>query len=110
MSVAIPDVWVKKLIAWSRENSRVQSAYLYGSRVKGAHHPDSDLDFAVCLSEGPESGITTWVYEAASWRKQLAELLPVSVHLEMAEVGDHVVWPALQEHGILIFYRDHSLP
>ena len=110
MSIAIPDDWVRSLIAWSRQNSRVQSAYVFGSRVKGTQHPNSDLDFAVCLSDWPESAFTTWMFEAASWREQLAKLLPVTVHLEMAMTDDKVVWPALQEHGILIFDREISLP
>ena len=50
-----------------------------------------------------EAAFSLWVCEAEGWRKELTALLPVCVHLEMAQEDDRVVWPALQEHGLLIY-------
>lgn len=105
MSKAIPDEWIRALIRWATQNESVASAYVYGSRVKGGHRPDSDLDFAICLNGSGEDSFSVWIYEAKAWREELAKLLPVSVHLEMALEDDTTVWPAVQEHGILIYSR-----
>jgi len=37
----------------------VEGAYLYGSRARGTHHPDSDADVAVLLSGEPQRLLTT---------------------------------------------------
>ncbi len=88
MSVSrpIPEEWLQALISWAEENQHVTSAYLYGSRVKGTHGGDSDLDVAVRLGGTAEDPFTTWACEAEVWRQQLARLLPVSVHLELAQM------------------------
>lgn len=96
---------MRALIRWASQNDRVSAAYVYGSRVLGFNRPDSDLDFAVCLSDGKETALTLWICEAAAWRHELASLLPVTVHLELAQESDEKVWPALQQHGLLIFTR-----
>jgi predicted nucleotidyltransferase len=101
----IPEEWMQALISWANDNERVSSAYLYGSRVMGTHEADSDLDIAIRLDGNDEDPFTTWAFEADAWRNQLAELLPVAVHLELAQDDDAVVWPAVLEHGIEIFRR-----
>ena len=52
-----------------------------------------------------EDPFTIWAFEADGWRQELAELLPVTVHLGLAQDDDAVVWPAVQEHGVEIFRR-----
>ena len=38
---------VPTIRAWARAHSQVGRLWLFGSRVKGSHRPDSDLDIAV---------------------------------------------------------------
>jgi predicted nucleotidyltransferase len=47
---------------WASSEPLIRKAYLFGSRVRGAHKPDSDLDVAVEIFtlQGDSSPFTTW--------------------------------------------------
>lgn len=69
---------------WAASQPRVIRAYLYGSRVRGSHREDSDLDVAIEIEPlpGDSSAFATWISEASDLRQSLAPLLPVPVDLE----------------------------
>ena len=69
---------------WASTRHFILRIYVYGSRLKQTHRPDSDLDVAM---EFEPAGIdldcfTTWVGDAKKWRRQLQPLLPAVLHLE----------------------------
>jgi len=79
------------LTKWGKQKPLVKIIYIFGSRARGDHRPDSDLDIALELDNnevpsGDESGgIATWMFEAEEWRKELAELIPLEIQLEHYE-------------------------
>ena len=69
---------------WAATEPLVRKAYLFGSRVRGTHSPDSDLDVAIELRT-PGCGKTaldTWRGEAKWLRESIAPILPVRIDLE----------------------------
>lgn len=74
--------------AWARGKPLVKRVYLFGSRVRKDHSPDSDIDIAVELDPSAfrgadeSGGLATWMFEAPAWREELRQLLPLKVQLE----------------------------
>jgi predicted nucleotidyltransferase len=69
---------------WASSEPLVRKAYFFGSRVRGSHKPESDLDVAVELlpMPGDENLLATWIGEARRLTASLSTRLPVSLDLQ----------------------------
>ncbi|QLC23839.1 nucleotidyltransferase domain-containing protein [Parasphingopyxis algicola] len=38
-----------KIMAWAATHPEISQVYLYGSRARGDHRPDSDIDLAIVM-------------------------------------------------------------
>lgn len=74
--------------AWAKDKPLVKRIYLFGSRVRGDHGPESDIDIAVELDPSAfrgvdeSGGLATWMFEAEAWREELRRLIPLKLQLE----------------------------
>lgn len=68
---------------WASSQPLIRKAYLFGSRVRGTHQHDSDLDVAVEIFTlpGDSSEFTTWIGEAQRLKASIAGIAPVSIDL-----------------------------
>jgi predicted nucleotidyltransferase len=76
---------LRALVAqWAASQPIVTCAHIYGSRVRGSHREDSDLDVAIEIAPlpGDSSALATWISEASHLAGSLARLLPVPIDLE----------------------------
>jgi predicted nucleotidyltransferase len=100
--------WSAKLASWAGEKPQIAELWLFGSRVRGTHREDSDLDVAVIMS-GSSQGVRygNWLALADAWKRELGELLPVPIDLDIgdSDIAVNVVAPAVRCHGIQIFRR-----
>lgn len=87
---------------WADSTPNVKLAYLFGSRVKGTNSSLSDLDVAIAL-DGDDEGFANWVCDASEMRAELGSLLPVALDLQMMHSSDHIVMPAVLDHGLLVY-------
>jgi len=71
----------ERLKAWAARAPEVQYLAVFGSRVRGDHRPDSDLDIAIEVAgEGGE--IATFMFSHARWMAEIEKLLGFApVHL-----------------------------
>jgi predicted nucleotidyltransferase len=103
--------WIDTLRSWAASEAMIMRVWLFGSRVTGRRRnkaqvdPTPDLDVAYEMT-GAESGelLAHSIFEIDRWRQRLAEI-PVPVDLQLADRSDLVVWPAVLDHGRLIFER-----
>ena len=84
MSNAISEEIAASLRAWAATNDSVASLWLFGSRAKGQHRPDSDHDIAIELK--PKKGDHDWalgnyVFKQAEWKAELKEIVKSEVSL-----------------------------
>lgn len=99
---------------WASTQPLVRKAYLFGSRVRGTHQPDSDLDVAVELFTlpGDESLLATWISEAQQLKKSIAGVVPVIIDLNWYGGADETpcVHAGLQDGNIVAFDADNTAP
>ncbi|WP_186419218.1 nucleotidyltransferase domain-containing protein [Bosea sp. CS1GBMeth4] len=101
--------WCRTLALWAHGKGEIAELWLFGSRARGDHRHDSDLDLAVIMSAGEEGErLGAWIECAREWKAELATLLPVQVDLDIgdADIATTIVAPALKKDGRQIFRRN----
>lgn len=92
---------------WARSHPRMRRVWFFGSRVKGTHHPGSDIDVAIeidRISDGDPERDAFWIDTVPIWRKELGSRLPWKVQIEM--YADRIV--EYVESGSLLVYERQS--
>ena len=104
--------WRERAAAWATNNERMLALHLFGSRAKGGFADESDVDLAyVLVGSDPAEVLAYSICECADWAGELKEVIGAAVQLEMADpLTDTVVWPAVREHGQLIYRKAGHLP
>lgn len=104
---AIDETWINVLRIWAASEPLIEAAYVFGSRVKGTHRTDSDLDVAVIVAGADDSErLGHDIFQVPRWTARLQPLLPITLHLQCAMDDDVVVMPAVRDHGRLVYSAD----
>jgi len=97
---------------WASTQPLIRKAYLFGSRVRGTHRPNSDLDVAIEIFTmlGDENPLTTWTCEAQRLKASISGVVPVIIDLNWygGAVETPCVHAGLQEGSIVVFDADNS--
>jgi predicted nucleotidyltransferase len=78
----------KAISTWAEGKPLVKHVYIFGSRVRGDHRHDSDIDVAVELDPDAfrgiddSNGLATWMFETKGWKDELEQFIPLKVQLE----------------------------
>ncbi|MBV2146757.1 nucleotidyltransferase domain-containing protein [Sphingobium sp. AS12] len=91
---------------WAESEPLILQAYVFGSRAKGVHRAESDIDLAIKVY-GATVGeaLANGIFEKGRWLSDLQARLPMTVDLQPMQDDDIVVTPAVIDHGILVFDR-----
>ncbi|HVY89578.1 MAG TPA: nucleotidyltransferase domain-containing protein [Hyphomonadaceae bacterium] len=107
--LSIEDSWFAVIRSWAASKPDIAKAFVFGSRAKGIARPDSDLDIGIIVaSSNPnEDDYTCWFFNRDDWNRELAEMIPITIDLQIANesISTTVVAPAVKDHGVLIFDR-----
>ena len=96
------------IVAWATRHPMIRAVYLYGSRARRTHRPDSDIDLAICMFSGAEtSPYSTWFFWHEQWLVRPDLHLSHRIHLEWYEPGTDSdrVNPGVERDGVLLFER-----
>ena len=76
------------LVNWASRKPKIRRVMLFGSRVKGTHREESDLDIAVELEPGEDSNATlaVWMDVSEPWKAELESFLPFPIDLQWRDV------------------------
>jgi predicted nucleotidyltransferase len=96
---------LEQLCLWGARNPLIVRLWLYGSRARGDHREDSDLDIAIENLTAPTDTdpLTTAVFELEGWRRDLQPKLKLTLHLESIHESYDVIQPAVRNHGRLVY-------
>lgn len=96
---------------WASTQPLIRKAYLFGSRVRGTHKPNSDLDVAVEIFTlpGDEYPLTTWICEAQRLKTSTTGVVPVIIDLNWygGPIETPCVHAGLQDGSIVAFDADN---
>ncbi|GGJ04563.1 nucleotidyltransferase domain-containing protein [Neoroseomonas lacus] len=120
----LPDPPIEAILSaeadWARLEPLIRFVWLFGSRARGDHRPDSDIDLAVSHDIDPEflrqvRGDVAWA-QALTWSgchkrgvATLASAFRVPVHVEVIGRDDQRVRPAVLRDGLLLYWRGRLL-
>ncbi len=100
------------LTAWAGKRPLVNRLWLFGSRVRGDHGPDSDADVAIELDMSAAKGVdesggmATWAFDTRSWKPELDGLLSLVVDLQRYKQGEtDVIQAGLDKSSILVYEK-----
>lgn len=95
---------------WAATHLEIARVVIFGSRARGDHRPDSDLDVAVELgrSRWDEAPLAIWITSAETWRRELAPNLPWPVDLQWNDNSGEtpLVSAGIQKGHIVAYERD----
>jgi len=81
--------------------------WLYGSRARGPHHLESDIDLVVSIrGDERESPYTVWFFRGELWQQELSSALGHRVHLKHFNEDEP---EAARPDWIASFMRDRVL-
>jgi len=100
------------LSSWAAGKSLIGRLLIFGSRVRGDHRPDSDLDIAIELDLSATSGIdesgglASWMFETEDWEDELRAILPFEIDLEQYRGTDTpTIHKALNQSSELVYAK-----
>ena len=95
------------VVSWARLQRIVDRIYFFGSRVRGEHRNDSDLDVAVQLIfPDPSTALAHWSFESDTWISQLTPLLPWKLDLQLfASSATPTVSAGVTRSSVLVYER-----
>ena len=100
------------LSAWANDKPLINRLWLFGSRARGEHREDSDVDIAVELDMSAargvdeSGGIATWSFDTKTWKPELELLLQDKIDLQRYKTGDTITIQAgLDQSSILIYEK-----
>jgi len=92
---------------WASTQPLVRKAYLFGSRVRGSHRSDSDLDVAIEIFalSGDSCSLATWMSESDRLEASIAGIVPVVVDLNWygGEEETPVIHKGLAHSGLTVY-------
>lgn len=102
--------------ARARQKPLIRIVWLFGSRARGDHKPDSDIDLAVshdidpvvlrqARGDIPAARVLTGMDCHRRWVAVLASAFPTPVQVEIIGRGDQRVRPAVLRDGLLLCRR-----
>jgi Nucleotidyltransferase domain len=96
------------LADWVAEAPGVPRIYLFGSRVRGDHRPDSDVDVRICHSEWAGDELTSqwWDAQNAEEFRTINGRLPGKLHIQASE---NVADPAIRRGAASPVYVDRKV-
>ena len=112
MDDGLAEGWRDLAAKWAAGKERIHELHLFGSRAKGGFVEESDVDLAYVLTGSDPGEVLAYsICECGGWEAELQALTGFRVQLEMADrAGDTVVWPAVRDHGQLIYRKPGYLP
>lgn len=110
--VGIPDALVDSIRRWALQEPEVVRVWLFGSRAKGTHRIDSDVDLAVEILGWDSSDAATrantvgsWELSRSEWQASLSKLTSLTIDLQRIATHGGIVMRAVTDAGVILYTR-----
>ncbi len=92
------------IIGWARSFPEIAQVWLYGSRARGDHHPNSDIDLAI-VTVGQTLSERQVCWMSAEWKNGLNLTHKVDLEWHDPDAETTNVGPGVDRDGILLYKR-----
>lgn len=99
-----------KIAIWGATKPLIKRIHVFGSRIRGDHKPESDIDIAIELDPAEcrpgESWYTIWTFKTKGWMDELQDLMPYEVDLDGYN-GENTptIRKGLQEASVIVYEK-----
>jgi predicted nucleotidyltransferase len=100
------------LSTWAAKKPLINRLWLFGSRVREEHRPESDLDIAIELDVSAakglddSGGIATWMFDTKTWKPELELLVLEVVDLQRYKMGEtNIIQAGIDRSSILVYEK-----
>jgi predicted nucleotidyltransferase len=97
----------EKIVDWAKRHPEIQKVYLYGSRARGDHRPDSDIDLGIeMVAPNGDAAYRAWSAFHSDFEESPDLNLTVEAHLEWYEPNaglDRVGKCGVERDGVLLY-------
>lgn len=97
-----------KIVEWAKTHPEISRIYLYGSRARGDHEPDSDIDLGIQMNATKdEDAYTVWFFWIEDFKASPDLCLEHAIDLQWYEpnAGLTRVGPGVERDGILLYSK-----
>lgn len=96
----------QNIVDWAGSRAEIRRVWLYGSRARGDHRADSDIDLAIEFeTDDPNEATAIWIH----WKKEFFRyptlIVEPKLHLQPHHPGweDDRVGSGVEKDGILLY-------
>ncbi len=96
---------IQLLTRWAASTARVSSLIVFGSRARGDHRPDSDVDVLVELTEDADvTAAWVWLDRRTEWNAETSALLNLDVRLvRITDDDDGGIGQGVRADGVQLY-------
>ncbi|WP_102063198.1 MULTISPECIES: nucleotidyltransferase family protein [unclassified Pseudomonas] len=103
------DLIASVVSAWAGKHKSISRVWLFGSRVRGDHRDDSDIDIAVEVIAPSQDFdcLSVWIEERPKLLSSISSQLPMPVHLEWygGQIETPTIDRGLLRSSLIVFER-----
>ncbi|MGX6647517.1 nucleotidyltransferase family protein [Maricaulaceae bacterium MS644] len=89
---------------WASNEPEIIRLWIFGSRAKGCHCEESDLDVAVEVGASEHASAEgIFPFRKRRWANDLCDLTGLEIDLWLVCDDDQIVLPAVLDHGLLVY-------
>lgn len=103
--LGIPPKVIERLVVWMAERPTATELWLFGSRARGDHCADSDVDLAIRFAGAEGQAASLFIAMEARWSVELTALASLPVHLQPIGFAEELD-AALDRDGVLLWQRN----
>jgi predicted nucleotidyltransferase len=88
--VSLPDDIAVRLASWAEGKPAIAEIWLFGSRARGDHRPESDVDLAIWLPGDKGQALGLYLAKADGWLAELRVATGMKTDLEILGFCDEL--------------------
>lgn len=96
----------QNIVDWAGSREEIRRVWLYGSRARGDHRDDSDMDLAIEFEiDDPDEAMAKWIF----WKKEFFRyptlIVGPKLHLQPyhPDWDDEKVGPGVKNDGVILY-------
>ena len=103
--------WQSQIPKLAAADSDIEVVWLYGSRARNTHRPDSDIDLAIAYKNfklDPLEKVSRPVITASDWQAELNTQLKISV-VDINQIPIYLAFSVISEGKVLYSNNDYRM-